>query len=60
LRWLTTTTHSGSIRALTRSGSGSVDDILTTGSTLRYAARACRQQKREICVLSLTRTALRG
>lgn len=37
-----------------------VDDILTTGSTLHYAARACRPLKVEVRVLSLARTLNRG
>nr|WP_232710243.1 phosphoribosyltransferase family protein [Mariprofundus aestuarium] len=37
-----------------------VDDILTTGSTLNFAARACRPLKAEVKLLSLARTLHRG
>ena len=37
-----------------------VDDILTTGSTLNFAARATRPLNREVKVLSLARTLNRG
>ena len=37
-----------------------VDDILTTGSTLHYAARACLKLGKPVNVLSLARTSLKG
>ena len=37
-----------------------VDDILTTGSTLNFAAKASRPLKAEVKVLSLARTLHRG
>lgn len=37
-----------------------VDDILTTGSTLNFAARATRPLQKEVKVLSLARTLNRG
>ncbi|WP_241697077.1 ComF family protein [Mariprofundus sp. KV] len=37
-----------------------VDDILTTGSTLNFAARAAKPLKRDVKVLSLARTLNRG